>query len=244
MPDLGSQYVTPLYYQVKQAILQKISSGELKAGDMLPSETQLMQQYNVSRITVRRAVKELTHQGVVYSRQGKGSIVAEAQIREMSGFRSFSEDIQARGMKPSSKVIECALVTPGENILKQLRLSEGEKVYRLRRVRMADDEAVAYEDVHTPARLFPNLDQFDFSYQSLFSVFRDHYKMYPVWADAEIEARAATPEFAQYLDINVGDPILISMRWSYLDSFVAVEYTQSVYSGRRFSFYSGRQYIG
>lgn len=245
MANPGSQYVTPLYFQIKQTIQEKISSGELKPGDMLPSETQLMGQYNVSRITVRRAIKELTQQGVVFSRQGKGSIVAEAQIREMSGFRSFSEDILSRGMKPSSKIIECSLVEePDENILNQLHLESGEQVYRLRRVRLADDEPVAYEDVHTPERLFPNLDKFDFNHQSLFSVFRDHYRMFPVWADAEIEARAATPDFAEYLDINVGDPILVSMRWSYLDSFVVVEYTQSVYSGRRFTFYSGRQYIG
>jgi len=244
MPTAPNRSFTPLYYQIEQDLLRQIDKGELKPGDQLPSEAQISRQYGVSRITARRALENLVQQGIVYSRQGIGSFVAYARIREMSGFRSFSEDILARGLKPSSRVVELAESDPDAETIRRLALAPGERVYCLRRVRLADDQPVADEVAYLPVRLFPGLQEYDFGQLSLFEVLRNRYQIFPTWADAVLEASAATPEIARQLGMKVNEPVLLALRQSFTASFEVVEFVRSVYCGRRFTFYTGRQYIG
>jgi GntR family transcriptional regulator len=238
----SSRNFAPLYYQIKQQLLDQISDGRLQPGAMLPSESQLSTQYNVSRITVRRALRELVQQGILYSLQGKGTFAAHAPIREMSGFRSFSEDIRSKGLKPSSQVLSFELVPAEADVAAHLKVHPGQPVYILQRIRMADDQPVAFETAHLPASLFPNLASHDLN-QSLFQIFGEKYHIYPAWADAEIQARTATPEIAQALRMRAGEPVLTAHRLTYTESFDIVEYVVSVYCGSRFTFFTGRQSI-
>ncbi|HEY3310029.1 MAG TPA: GntR family transcriptional regulator [Anaerolineales bacterium] len=233
---------TPLYFRIKQQLLDQLAVGKIKPGDMLPSEAQLSAQYGVSRITIRRALKELIQQGILYTLQGKGTFAAHVPIREISGFRSFSEDIRSKGFLPSSKLLRLEKVPADETVAARLRIEPGEPVYILQRIRLADEQPVAFETAYLPARLFPNLDRYDLS-QSLYQVLREQYDVFPAWADAEIQASPATQEVATALGMRVGEPVLTAHRLSYTESFNMVEYVVSVYSGSRFTFYTGRQSI-
>lgn len=244
MPTAPNRSFTPLYYQIEQDLLRQIDKGELKPGDQLPSEAQISRQYGVSRITARRALENLVQQGIVYSRQGIGSFVAYARIREMSGFRSFSEDITAKGYRPSSRVVELSLEEPEADVARRLQLPEGGKIYRLHRIRQMDDQPVADEMAYLPAHLYPGLDQYDFSRDSLYEIFRTRYGINPTWADAEIEATFAAPEMAQRLGLQPGDAVLVALRQTYSATFEVIELVRSVYCGSRFTFFTGRQFIG
>jgi len=244
MPTAPNRSFTPLYYQIEQDLLRQIDKGELKPGDQLPSEAQISRQYGVSRITARRALENLVQQGIVYSRQGIGSFVAYARIREMSGFRSFSEDITAKGYRPSSRVVELSLEEPEADVARRLQLAERGKIYRLHRIRQMDDQPVADEVAYLPAHLYPGLDQYDFSRTSLYEVFRTRYGINPTWADAEIEATFAEPELAQRLGLQSGDAVLVALRQTYSATFEVIELVRSVYCGSRFTFFTGRQFIG
>ena len=233
----------PLYQQIKQDLLDQINQHVLKPGDGLPSEAQLAAQYNVSRITIRRAIKDLIQQGVLFSLQGKGTFVAQSPIRAISGFRSFSEDIRAKGLHPSSQVLRFEEETAAEQVASYLQIPPGDHVYVLERIRMADDQPMAFETAYLPVRLFPQLKQFDFNQQSLYTVLQDHYHIYPSWADAEIHAATATPEVARALGILPGEAVLIAHRFSYNEAFDILEYVVSIYCGNRFTFYTGRQSI-
>lgn len=233
---------TPLYFKIKQQLLDQLADGKLKPGEMLPSEAQLSAQYGVSRITVRRALKELIQQGILYTLQGKGTFAAHTPIREISGFRSFSEDIRAKGLHPSSKMVRFEQLPADESIAARLRIGHGEPVYILQRLRLADEQPVAFETAYLPARLCPNLDRKDLS-QSLYQVLREQYDVFPAWADAEIQASPATPEIASALGMRAGEPVLTAYRLTYTESFDMVEYVVSVYCGSRFTFYTGRQSI-
>jgi GntR family transcriptional regulator len=204
---------------------------------------QIAAQYKVSRITVRRAIKDLIEQGVLYSLQGKGTFVAREPIRDMTGYRSFSEDIRSKGMQPSSRVLQFTLEPASNQAAALLQLAPGEMIYILQRIRLAGGQPVAFESAHLPARLFPNLDQYDFARRSLFEVFGEAYRIYPAWADAEIQATAAPPEVAQRLEIRSGDPVLTAHRLTYTETFEIIEYVVSIYCGNRFTFYTGRQPI-
>lgn len=237
-----SRDFTPLYHKIEQHLREELNTGRLKAGEMLPSEAQLSTQFNVSRITVRRALKELIQQGILYTLQGKGTFAAHTPIREISGFRSFSEDIQSKGLRPSSRLLRLEHMSADEEVAAHLRIQPGEPVYLLQRVRLADDQPVAFETAYLPARLFPGLERHDLS-QSLYQVLREQYQVHPAWADAEIQATAADPEVAQALGMHAGEPVLTAHRLTYTESFEMVEYVVSVYSGSRFTFYTGRQSI-
>lgn len=244
MPPIQHRPVTPLYYQIEQEILRQIREGELRPGDQLPTEAQLSARFHVSRITARRAVDNLTQQGMVYSRQGKGSFVAERRIRDLSGFRSYSDDILALGLTPSSRLIDFRLADEDAEVRERLKLPEGEPYYRLQRVRLADAAPVAIETAHLPAHRFPGLLAFDFSQRSLYDVLRREYQVFPAWADAVLEASAAPPDLARQLGMQANEPVLVALRQTFTAAFDVVEFVRSVYNGRRFTFYTGRQYIG
>ena len=232
----------PRYYQIEQSILELIQSNQIKPGEQLPSEAELAQKYQVSRITAKRALDDLVQQGWAYRQQGRGTFVAQARIREMSGFRSFTEDILSKGLKPSSRVVQFVQIPSDEQVASHLRIPIGDAAYMLQRIRLADDQPVAFETAYFSVKQFPGLEQFDLS-QSLYKIFRDQYRVNPVWADAEIQASSATTEIAQFLGMRAGEPVLSANRLSYTEIFEVVEYVVSIYGGSRFTFYIGRQPI-
>jgi len=233
-----------MYFRIQQAILEQIQSGQLKSGELLPSETELAQQYQVSRITAKRALDELVYQGWAFRQQGRGTFVAQARIREISGFRSFSEDIRSRGFIPTSQVLMFEEVEPEAAIRGRLHLPEGEHVFLLKRLRLASDAPVAVETAHIPCRICPDLLQEDMSGGSLYSILMEKYQVVPTWADAEIEAATATKEEALLLKLKAAQPVLAARRVTYSANYDAIESVYSVYRGDRFTFYTGRQFIG
>src|SRR5512142_3530466 len=88
----------PIYFRIQQNILGQIQNGSLKPGQQLPTEIELAQQYQVSRITAKRALDELVRQGRAFRQQGRGTFVAQTRIHDISGFGSFTEDMKARGL--------------------------------------------------------------------------------------------------------------------------------------------------
>jgi GntR family transcriptional regulator len=244
MPDSPSQHRTPLYFRIQQGILEQIQAGQLQPGTQLPSEADLARQYRVSRITAKRALDELVRQGRAFRQQGRGTFVAQARIRDISGFRSFSEDIRARGFRPSSQILDFREVTPEATTCARLHISESEHAFLLMRLRLADQEPVAVETAYLPCRLCPGLLDEDLASGSLYTLLAEKYQRVPTWADAEIEAVVPTKEQARLLALKAGTPVLVAHRVTYSADYDAIETVDSVYRGDCFTFYTGRQFIG
>jgi GntR family transcriptional regulator len=240
----ASNLRAPMYYRIEQAILEQIQQGLLKSGQRLPTETELAHQYQVSRITAKRALDELVRQGRAFRQQGRGTFVAQTHIRDISGFGSFSEDIKSRGLIPGSKVLQFKEIEPNAEVSERLSLSEDEHVYMLKRLRLANDEPVAIETAYLPRRLCEGIINEDLNNHSLYAVLKEKYKIVPTWADAEFDARAATKEEALLLKMKVGKPVLSARRVTFSANYDVIEFVFSVYSGDRFTLYSGRQFIG
>jgi len=234
----------PMYFRILQAILEQMQEGTLKPGQQLPTETELAQQYQVSRITAKRALDELVRLGRVFRQQGRGTFVAQPRIRDISGFGSFSEDIKARGLVPSSQTLQFKEIKPESEVRERLRLAEGEQVYLLKRLRLANDEPVAVETAYLPCHFCPGLLSENLNNNSLYAILREKYKIVPTWADAEIEATAAAKEEAFLLKLKVGKPVLAASRVTFAANYEVIETVYSVYRGERFTFYTGRQLIG
>jgi GntR family transcriptional regulator len=244
MSTFSTQSHLPIYFQIQQDILNQIKSGKLLPGAQLPSETELAQECQVSRITAKRALDELVHLGYAYRQQGKGTFVAQARIRDISGFRSFSEDMRARGFKPGSEILEFKVIEPDDTICQKLHISKDQPVFLLKRRRLADNVPLAFETAYLPCSLCPNLLNEDLAGGSLYSILKEKYRVVPVWADAEIEAAVATKEQASILGISTDSPVLIAYRITFSADYQAIETVESVYRGDQFTFYTGRQFIG
>ena len=234
----------PRYYQIEQAILDQIQQKLIKPGTQLPSEAELAQQYQVSRITAKRALDDLVKQGWAYRQQGRGTFVAQTRIRDISGFGSFSEDIKARGLVPGSQVLLFEEIEPEPDVRERLHLAEGEHVYLLKRLRLANDEPVAVETAYLPCRFFPGLVNENLTNKSLYSILTEKYQIVPTWADAEIEAREATKEEASLLKLGRKKSVLAARRVTFAANYDVIETVDSVYRGDRFTLYTGRQFIG
>ena len=100
---VNRQSFTPIYIQIAQKITQSIQDGKFTDGEQLPSERELAEYYNTTRVTARQAVDELVKRSIAYRVQGKGTFLARPKIREASGFVSFSEELRQRGFRPSSR---------------------------------------------------------------------------------------------------------------------------------------------
>jgi GntR family transcriptional regulator len=234
----------PLYYQIEQEILREIQDHQMQPGDRLPSEAEIAQRFHVSRITSRRVLADLVTKGVAYSQQGRGTFVALPRIQTMSGFLSFSDDMANRGLVPSSLVVQFEKISPNQTVHSRLQLQGEEHVFCLKRVRLANGSPVALETAYLPAQVCPGLDGEDLAYQSLFKILREKYGVIPTWSEAEIEATSASPEEADFLNCQPGAPLLCANRLTYSQTYAVIEAVRSVYSGDRFTFFTGRQFIG
>jgi GntR family transcriptional regulator len=243
MLSINRRSYIPIYKQIAQLIEQRINSNELRPGMQFPSEREIAEQCNVSRTTARQALEELVRQGIAYRVQGRGTFVAVPKIREVSGLGSFSDDMRSQDLTPSSRVLVQEIVHPNETVRRKMKLGEDDQVLQLDRMRLADEIPVALERASIDCRLCPGLESEDFGTQSLYACLRDKYNVYPMWAEAEIEARGAHPQEAELWGIEASEPVMAAYRLTYTESFEIIEYVESVYRGDRFTFYIGRQRI-
>lgn len=235
LPVLDRRSAVPLYYQIQQHLLGQIRSGKLKAGASIPSEQEISARLRISRMTARQALKSLCDLGVTYSQRGKGTFVSGIKLEK--NFRqvlSFSQETQAGGSRPTSKVLSFEVIAAEDDIADALRLSPGEQVVSLRRVRMAGSSPMGIEWSRIPQRLCPDLLQTFKPATSLYKTLMEHYGIEIAVANEVVEVGLAGPDELRLLKINKGSPIFHFTRTSYVQSGQPVEYVKSTYRGDRY----------
>ena len=134
----------PRYREIELALRARIA--RLRAGQRLPSDSQLCAEFGVSRMTARHAMSQLAEEGLVRRDPGRGTFVAEPPTHRRANFlMTFSHEMRRQGRSPSSRIVACVVRPPTDPERKDLRVSRGGEVIDLRRVRLADDEPVAVE---------------------------------------------------------------------------------------------------
>lgn len=200
----------PKYYCVKHDIIEKINNEEFLLGQVIPSERELMEIYKVSRITVRRAVEELVHEGYLYKSQGQGTFVkGEKYTQDLCLITSCTEQITRSGMTPRRILIEQALIRTDKKRQRLLEIKQGDDVLKLARVYLADDEPVNYTITYIAARYFRDIAQYDFQDRSLYEVLKKEYGLKITKAKRYVEAVLASDEVCEHLDMEENDPVLL-----------------------------------
>lgn len=229
---LDSSASQPLYQQLQRALREAIESQFLSADDALPSERQLAADLGVSRITVRKAIDGLAGEGLLVSRQGSGNFVSARIDKNFAKLTSFSEDMRSRGRTPRSEWLKktTGTVTPEEAL--KLALSPGSTVYRLNRLRYADNAPMALEYATVLASALPSLEVVK---DSLYDALEAHGHR-PVRALQRLRALLLDDEQAALLQAQPGDAGLLVERLGYLRDGRAVELSQSFYRGDTYDF--------
>lgn len=227
----------PIYLQISDLIRADIESGKLKVGDQIWSERFIVDEFKVSRNTAKEAIEELARHGLVTRMQGYGTYVSDNRVNYgLQRMTSFTEETQMRGMKPSSRLLALSQVTADPVVAQKLRLMPEEEVYHLERLRLADDRPMALHVSFVPVSRCPNLERFDFSQQSLFSVMEQEYGLKLTWQEASITPVIAHKNEAAILNIKTGLPLLRSDGVAYLEDDTPIEAHQILYRSDLYQF--------
>lgn len=166
----------PLYTQLANLLRGKIVSGQWKEGDVIPSETQLIKEFGVSRGTVRQAISNLAQQNLLYRRRGIGSIVTGTRIKQsLNEFYDFSTSFGASGMNLAVEVVGAKEQVPPSTVIQHLMLPLGAKVYWIERVLSACDAVLIVEHLFLPVELFPGLLERNLAETNLYDLFLRDY---------------------------------------------------------------------
>lgn len=229
---LNKNSIQPLYKQLMDIIASQIKNGTYKPGEKIPTEPELAELYQVSRITVRRTVEELCTQGYLIKHQGKGTFVKSPMIFrkfETQKNMSFSESCRQNGRVPHSHVLTFCRKASDSITSDFLKLASDEEVFFLERLLLADEIPVI--DVHTwlPVRLFPNFDPDAVENGSFFEYLKSTYR-YSIAASSRstVSVTVASADIAQTLNLSPGDPLMI------LDSYMQTPKGEPLYISREY----------
>ncbi|MGA9657668.1 MAG: GntR family transcriptional regulator [Asticcacaulis sp.] len=217
----------PLYLQLQKVLRDAIHKRIIQPNNAIPAERDMAEDFDISRITVRKAIEGLVAEGLLTRRRGAGTFVAARVEKSFSKLSSFSEDMISRGRKPRSVWVSksSGAVTPKEAL--SLGLSPGSLVYRFQRIRYADDATMAIEYATVPAYCLPSIEAVqDSLYEAL-----ERSKCRPVRALQRLRAISFSGEQAEALGVRIGDPGLFIERRGFLSDGRAAEFTQSYYRG-------------
>jgi len=221
-----------LYSRVETVLASEIADGDLKVGDQLPTEDSLISRFAVSRITVRRAIQNLVSRGLVEIHRGKGTFVAAPKITQnLAELSGFVEDMHALGRKPTARVIGKEVVTADATVASRLALTKGERVVRIRRVRLADGIPLSFDETFLPLEIGKKIITNNLKVEPIFSLLERKYDVPLIEAEYKLDAVLAETEVAAALKVKQRSPIFRIERTSYSTGGRPVDYERLHYRG-------------
>ena len=200
---------------IKQYICQKIESGEWVQNKKVPSENELAETFEVSRMTARRALQELTEQGILIRSQGSGTFVATFKSQSsLLEIRNIADEIQDRGHQHTAQIIRLESIKPTNDLAILLNVAPNECIFYSEILHFENNEAIQLEQRYVNAKLVPHYIDQDFSkvtpheYLTLEAPLTE--------ATHEIEAVIAEQSICEHLNIEQTTPCLQVKRrtWS------------------------------
>jgi GntR family transcriptional regulator len=224
----------PLYFQLKESIKKMIVMGELKEGDLVPSERELSTQYNLSSTTVRRALNDLVYENLLDRKPGKGSFVRMRRVkRDLRKVLSFTKNMEEMGLVPSAVVLGKKMVPAKTFVQESLGITKGEPVLRLDRLRLANNIPMMLETRYIRVDLCPGIIDRDLA-TSLWKLFEDAYNQKPYRHSQTLRILNISGRFARLLGVENNFPVYFIKGITYLQNGLAIECDESLYRGDKY----------
>ncbi|MHC1750207.1 MAG: GntR family transcriptional regulator [Cellulosilyticaceae bacterium] len=225
-----------LYHKLEEIITKQIKSNQWQENERIPSEKELCEMYNVSRTTVRQAILELEQKGYIYKVHGKGTFVSPKVFKQdLLKFYSFTEEMKKLGKVPTSVILEFVSIKADETISKKLQIAVENDVYKLTRLRLADDIPVMLEYTYLPVTRFQGLTRQMLEKAPMYAVFREDYNMRFTKAIETFKPVLMEKSVSKVLDCKEKGSGMQIERVTYEEEGI-VEYTSSVARGDKFEY--------
>lgn len=229
----------PLYIKISETLKKEISGGIYGAGDLLPTEDELEERFSASRTTIRNAVGKLERDGLVYRRQGKGTIVQEPKpIQNLNLITSFTETLHEKGVLVETGNLSLETINPPPQIAHQLNLPKGEKVYLVRRTRIADGVPIAFMSNYLVAGKVPGLEHKKNLLRSmgLYQLLEQEYRLELRQASETIESYISGPLEMDLLHLQDKTALFHTVRVTTLSDGSPFEVVVSVIRADRYEY--------
>ena len=226
----------PLYHQLAEKITEEIKTNNLKEDEKIPSEREYCERYQVSRSTVREAVKYLEQTGSLYRIQGKGTFVSPKMLKQnLLEFYSFTEEMKKLGKIPASIIKSFKIITADKEISNKLNIQEDSKIYFLERIRLADEIPIMVEKTYLPCSRFPRLTKNDFIQNHMYTLFINEYSVIFEKAVEKFSVAHPAKDISKKLLLTSNIPCIKLERTTFEKEKI-IEYTVGIIRGDRFQF--------
>lgn len=235
MHFINKELKIPLYLQLANILISKIENNMVE-NDKIISEREICDAYSVSRTTVRQALNQLEKEGYIYKIRGKGTFVSSKRLKQdLISFYSFTEEMKKLGKEAKSEVVGFEIVSAKEKIGRIYGVSEDEVMYKITRIRKADDIPMMYEITYLPYELFKGLNKEYLESRAMYDILINEFNVKLTSAEEYFEPILTKKLESIYLGIPQGAPSLKIERLTYDDEKL-VEYTIGIARGDKFKY--------
>jgi len=239
----------PLYKQLKKSIYDQIETGLIKPGQLIPSERNLCRQHGMSRITVRRCIEEMTNEGLLLRKHGKGTFVAPSKVKQgLARIVTFSRTVLELGMKPSSAILSIESITADVHIAKVFDLPIATLFKKLALLGKGDEEPlVLYESCFSPKigrkmiREAMDREKKGIPF-STYDLYGEPTGIFPATVNQTFEATAADDRLSQVLKLEKGSPVLLITSIFLNGNQEPLEFRKAMYRADRYKFHILREF--
>ena len=234
--SIDTSSFTPYYQQIVDHVRSLVEKKVLREGETFYSEGDISRALGISKMPVRQAFQKLRAEGLLIIAKGKRPVIGSGRVPwNFQQLRGFSEEMRRRGLVTTARVLSMELAEPQVDVAQALKLTVGEKIHRLRRLRFVNAEPVAIVTSHLPARIFAGIEKHDLEKQSLYYVFEQVYKRKLHWAEESIGTTIAEEEDARVLETEPGNALLVIKETTYDVQNIPIEYSVSLLRSDRYT---------
>lgn len=205
---MGFDSSMPLYYQIVSDIKQQIKDGALLPGDKLPAENTLSQTYQVSRVTVRKALDDLCALGLTERRPNRGHFVARIKDDRKNGKRSLHDTLLSSGRVPTSRILSMTTEPASPSQSRHFGIPQGEPVILIHRVRYADGVPFALEHIYLPGDLFEGINPWELENSSMIRIMEEEFHIEIAYSTQTLNPKVPTAQQAELLELKSRKPLL------------------------------------
>jgi len=230
--EINKKSPVPIYFQLKQIILDKIKKNEWTPNSIISSERELSEIFEVSRMTIRQAINDLVNDGILYRERGKGTFVSQPRI-EQSDVMSFTEAATNQGFQAATTVKSFKIQAPDLSIIEKLGLQGCEDIYYMQRLRKIDSHIVGIEEIYLPVRLAGELQGMNLS-GSLYKILKDTYDYTINHIQTSLEAVIPSKDKLNLFQVNEVVPLLKMTGVHITDKNLKLFYEESLYRSDKY----------
>jgi GntR family transcriptional regulator len=227
----------PLYEQIKALLRERVLDGTYQPHQQMPSESEMMAAFNVSRITVRQALNDLQNEGLIFRIHGKGTFVSKPKaFQDLARLQGFGEAMRQLGYETFSRVVSIRNVAPSAPVQERLRLPKRSRVTELKRVRFLNREPISFDVSYLPPAIGNRLAKEDLAARDVFVILENDYGLALGHADLQIGSTLADENLAAQLKVEEGSPVLFIERTTHTSAGEPIDYEHLFYRGDAFQY--------